>query len=210
MKTTFFSFLVASSAILFTACGNNTNETAKSETTTSTADSAKAASPTNTEGVSAEKPALANVDPKVSASINEVVDHYLHVKNALAGDNGNEAASGAKALIAALGKVEQGSLPQDQMKVFTDVSDDLKEMAEHTAESAGKIDHQREHFVMMSDDVYDLVKTFGYNKTLYLDHCPMANENKGANWLSEQEAISNPYMGKKMTTCGKLEKVIKP
>lgn len=206
MKTMFFTILVASTAILFAACGNN-NDTAKS--TTSTTDNSETSSPATTTDANTEKPALANVDPKVSSSINEVVDHYLHVKNGLANDNGSEAASGAKMLIEAMNKVDQSALTADQKKVYTDVADDLKEMAEHTAENADKIDHQREHFVMMSDDVYDLVKNFGYSKPLYVDHCPMANDNKGANWISEQEAISNPYMGKKMPTCGRVEKVIK-
>lgn len=211
MKTTFFSFLMAASAILFSACNNSTNETSKSATETTGADSSKSttANSAGSKQAATEKPVMANVDPKVSSSINAVVDHYLHVKNGLASDNGAEAASGAKALMETMSKVDQSALPADQKKVYADVADDLKEMAEHISESAGKIDHQREHFVMMSDDVYELVKNFGYSKPLFLDHCPMANENKGANWVSEQEAIANPYTGKKMPTCGTVEKVIK-
>ena len=34
-------------------------------------------------------------------------------------------------------------------------------MAEHIGENPDKLEHQREHFVMLSKDIYDLVKTFG-------------------------------------------------
>ena len=41
---------------------------------------------------------------------------------------------------------------------------------------------------------------------LYHDHCPMAQDNKGAMWLSETKEIRNPYFGDKMMTCGSVER----
>lgn len=53
------------------------------------------------------------------------------------------------------------------------------------------------------------VKAFGYgNQKLYVDYCPMANNNKGAYWLSQTKEIKNPYLGKKMPKCGELKKEI--
>ena len=141
--------------------------------------------------------------------IKDIVQHYLHVKNALAADNGTEAASGAKAITQSIAAVDQSKFTAQQKATFTDVVDDLKEQAEHTAANASNITHQREHFIAMSKDVHDLIKSFGTTQTLYLDHCPMADNNKGANWISETEDIKNPYMGKKMPKCGSMEEVIK-
>ncbi|MBA4167053.1 MAG: DUF3347 domain-containing protein, partial [Chitinophagaceae bacterium] len=84
-----------------------------------------------------------------------------------------------------------------------------KENAEHISENAGKLGHQREHFEMLSKDVYDLVKAFGAGQTLYQDFCPMYNDEKGASWLSETKEIQNPYMGQKMTTCGSVKEELK-
>lgn len=198
MKIQIFSLLLAVSAITFTACGNSDSGANKttSETNAPTENTASNSSTTNTANSTA-------------SPISEVLDHYLHVKNALANDNGIEAANGAKALVASIGKVDQTTFTEEQKKVYLDVAENLKEGAEHTAANANKIDHQREHFVAMSEDVHDLVKAFGTNKTLYLDHCPMANNDKGANWISETEEIKNPYMGAKMPKCGKVEHVIK-
>ena len=63
---------------------------------------------------------------------------------------------------------------------------------------------------MLSKDIADLIKTFGNGgQTLYKDFCPMANDGKGAIWISEIKAIKNPYLGKKMTTCGSVKEEIK-
>lgn len=216
MKSRIFSFLIAGSAIL-AACNNSQNGTSNAESATATPgantqDSAGGSTATATAddaGLTQEKPTFTNVDSKTAASMNEVVTHYLHVKDALANDNGDEAANAAKGMVTALGNIDHASLAGEQMKLYMDVAESLKEHAEHTTENAKNIAHQREHFVMMSADVYDLVKGFGASQPLYVGHCPMANDNKGADWLSEKREINNPYMGQKMPKCGKVEKVIK-
>jgi hypothetical protein len=85
----------------------------------------------------------------------------------------------------------------------------LKENAEHISKSKNDIHHQREHFEMMSEDMVDLVKSFGSTQPLYNDHCPMEDDKKDPNWLSETNQIKNPYMGKKGITCGNVLEVIK-
>lgn len=150
-----------------------------------------------------------NVDTKSAASIKEIADHYLHVKNALANDNGKEAASGSKAMEAAISKLDRSLLNADQKKVYDGIEDDMKEHTEHIGKNGDNIKHQRNHFSMMSEDVYDLVKAFGGGRPLYHDHCPMYNENKGAMWLSELKEVKNPYFGASMPTCGSVEEVIK-
>jgi len=95
-----------------------------------------------------------------------------------------------------------------QKKSFEDIADDAKEMAEHISTNAGKIAHQREHFDMLSKDMYDVVKTFGAGQTLYQDFCPMYNNKKGATWLSETKDIKNPYLGKEMPDCGSVKETL--
>ena len=137
---------------------------------------------------------------------NEIVAEYLKLKNALANDNGKDAATAGNALVSVLAKVDTLSLTGSQQKLYADLKDDLKENAEHIGANADKIDHQREHFEMLSKDIADLVKTFGNGgQTLYKDFCPMANDGKGASWISEVKEIKNPYMGKKMATCGSVK-----
>ncbi len=142
-------------------------------------------------------------------AVKSLLGSYLQLKNALAEDNSNDAAVAGKAIAAGFTGFDKAALTTAQKKSFEDIAGDAKEMAEHIGESAGKLPHQREHFEMLSQDMADLVKLFGAGQTLYVDHCPMYNNNKGANWLSETKAIKNPYLGTKMSTCGSIKEEIK-
>jgi hypothetical protein len=105
--------------------------------------------------------------------------------------------------------LDKSLLTDEQKKIYEDVEDDAREAAEHIGENAGKIEHQREHFDILSNDLYDLVKAFGSSQVLYKDFCPMYNDKEGAIWLSESKTIKNPYYGKKMLTCGSMKEEIK-
>ena len=124
-------------------------------------------------------------------------------------NSGGDAAHGGKALADAISKVDKSLFSVDQKKVYDDIEDDLKENAEHIGESGADIHHQREHFSAMIEDVYELVKAFGAGRTLYHDHCPMANDDRGAMWLSEMREVKNLYFGGKMKGCVKVQEVIK-
>lgn len=146
---------------------------------------------------------------KNTVATKEIVTLYLHIKDGLANDNGKDAASAAKAFVEATGKVDIASFNADQKKTWEDISADAKEMAEHIGENPDKLEHQREHFVMLSKDVYDLVKAFGSDQVLYKVFDSMSNDGKGAFWLSETKQIKNPYMGKAMSNSGTIQEEIK-
>lgn len=195
---------IAALAFITTACNNSSDSNSGS---TATKDSTT--QPTTTPATN-ETATSGNTNTNSNAAVNEMLGHYLELKNALASDNGSEAATHGNALVASIGKVDKASLTGNQKKAWDDVADDAKEMAEHIGKNANKIDHQREHFDMLSADMYDLVKAFGASQTLYKDFCPMYNNNKGASWLSETKEIKNPYMGKKQLDCGSVKEEIKP
>lgn len=55
----------------------------------------------------------------------------------------------------------------------------------------------------ISDQFFDMLRTVQYKGgKVYQQHCPMAFDNAGANWLSQQSAIRNPYFGDDMLDCG--------
>lgn len=191
-------------AITFAACNNSSNTSHEGHQH----DSSGMAGEAMQQEAAAVKPGFTNVDPATAAYFKLVVNHYLHIKNALAGDNASEAANGGKAMAEAMGKADKAVMTPEQQKLYTENEDDLKEHAEHISKNGSNIEHQREHFAQMSEDVYELVKTFGGGQTLYHDHCPMYNNNKGALWLSESKEIKNPYFGSEMATCGSVKEVI--
>ena len=144
-----------------------------------------------------------------SSPISELVSQYLQIKNGLANDNGMDAATAGKVFVEAIAKVSTASFTPDQKKKWDDISADAKEMAQHIGKNADKLEHQREHFEMLSTDMYDLVKTFGAGQVLYRDFDSMYNSGKGAFWLSETKEIKNPYMGKAMSDSGSIKEEIK-
>jgi hypothetical protein len=199
----------AMTLFIVTACNNSDKSYKESDKSKMNSDTMQNTSAQQDTNMTTITPTFTNMDTKLSADIKAIVDHYLHIKNALVSNSGSDAASGGKEMANAMGKVDKSLFSAEQKKVYDDIEDDLKEHAEHIGENAKDIDHQREHFTMMSEDVYDLVKAFGGGQTLYHDHCPMANDNKGAMWLSETKEIKNPYFGGKMNECVKVQEVIK-
>merc|ERR1711976_593078 len=67
---------------------------------------------------------------------------------------------------------------------------------------------QRGHFKHLSAHMISSVRLFGINKTVYSEFCPMADNNKGAYWLSLEKEIRNPYYGEAMLTCGEVKETI--
>ena len=141
-----------------------------------------------------------------SFTINEIVSSYLKLKNALVKDDSKGAANAGKALYVTLNSVDTKSLDAKLKKEYVDIADDAKEHAEHIGDNSGKIEHQREHFAMLSKDINDLIKTFGTTQKLYQDYCPMYDEGKSGYWISETKEIKNPYFGSQMLTCGSVRK----
>ncbi len=209
MKHFFISCIIIGS-ITLAACNDGNNKTAETQAPAAKSpDTTQHASTPNEQSFSQRAPQFSSIDAKATVSMKNLVDRYLQVKNGLASDNAQETADGAKEMYKALTGFDKSGLTAEQKKIFEENEADLKEHAEHIGKSAGTIKHQREHFVSMSEDMYALVKAFGGGRTLYHDHCPMANENKGAMWLSEVKEIKNPYMGASMATCGTIEESIK-
>lgn len=70
---------------------------------------------------------------------------------------------------------------------------------------------QRKEFTSLSSDVIALFKHVDLKKgTIYIQHCPMANNGDGGDWLSSEKKIRNPYYGDKMLDCGGVVEEIKP
>ena len=137
----------------------------------------------------------------------EAIGHYFNLKNALVNDNAASAATGAKAMAASLQQLDKSYFTADQKKAYDAIEKGLKDHVTQIAAS-NDIKVQRTHFVDLSSNVYELVKAFGAGKTVYHDYCPMANDDKGALWVSEINDIKNPYFGASMLTCGSVEETI--
>lgn len=137
-----------------------------------------------------------------------VFDNYFAVKDALVKTDGNTASAKAKELLSAINTVKMEKLPMEEHTIWMKELSNLKEDAEHISETkdAG---HQRDHFTTLSKSIYKLIKVSKQETPTYLQHCPMFNDGKGADWLSKESVIKNPYYGSMMLSCGKVTETIK-
>ena len=134
-----------------------------------------------------------------------VLKDYFNLKNALVADDNAKAKTLGATLATTLANFDVSSNFSDTQKAeLKDIIEDAVEHAEHISESA--IDHQREHFKILSKDVTDMVAITGTENTLYQQFCPMYDG--GSAWLSMSKDIKNPYYGSQMLNCGKVQKEI--
>lgn len=189
---------IAMAFVLVSCNQKNKEEVVKSETVKNQEE------PKSTDTVAKTDNASNSVVP--SDYVNDIIICYINLKNKLANDDPKGAAENGILLLASFNRFDTKNLNAKQKKEYLDIADDAKEHAEHIGANADKLEHQREHFVLLSKDVNDLIKMFGSNRKLYEDYCPMANDGKGAIWISEVKVIKNPYQGSKMLTCGSVKK----
>lgn len=149
-----------------------------------------------------------STDNKETSQLKEVFDYYFAVKDALVQSNGNTTSLKAKNLLNAITAVKMETLTTEEhtawMKVMKDLSFDLKYIAD-----TKDIKHQRDYFMSLSKNIYKLIKVAKTEIPVYYQFCPMANDGKGANWLSKENDIKNPYYGSKMLTCGSTIETIR-
>jgi hypothetical protein len=139
-----------------------------------------------------------------------ILTAYYGVKDALVGDNPKLAATQGKALKVALDNLDTKNWTPKQRTTYDALAKKMETDAEHIGDNAGKIDHQREHFITLSNNMTALVKSLKINEVAtYLQFCPMANDGKGAYWLSKDNKVKNPYYGKAMLTCGSVKETLK-
>lgn len=143
-----------------------------------------------------------------TAQLKAIFDNYFALKDALVKTDGDMASAKATALLAALEAVDMAKLETGEHTVWMKVEKQLKNDALHIKENKD-VEHQRGHFVTLSSGMYELVKASGPAEVVYYQHCPMANDGKGANWLSRESSIKNPYYGSQMLSCGKTVETIR-
>ncbi|WP_127846071.1 efflux RND transporter periplasmic adaptor subunit [Psychroflexus aestuariivivens] len=142
-----------------------------------------------------DKPSMMNpdklqekIDIKASdieiSNIEEVLSPYFEMKNNLVNDD-----------------FEKAKQSFEKLKQNLSVKN-LKISLENNIEN---IEELRDEFQRISEIMIQLTrKTEDLPKIIYIQNCPMADNNSGADWLSYSEEIRNPYFGASMLKCGSV------
>jgi Cu(I)/Ag(I) efflux system membrane fusion protein len=148
-----------------------------------------------------------------NASFQKMLNDYYNLKDGLVKSTKTADASvdvSANALVKSADSLKLTDLKADEAiistaKTFVDgISAEAKGLV-----GEKDVENKRKSFQMISDNLYNLIRTVKYDKEVaYYQFCPMAFNDQGAYWLSRESDIKNPYFGSKMLTCGETRETL--
>ncbi len=148
------------------------------------------------------------VSEKFQQQLNSVYNEYINLKDALVKEDSKSTSTSASTLLNNLTKVDMKLLLDNKAhNHWMSLEKEIKSSATSISETSD-IKAQRDHFKHLSSHLINAVQLFGVNEKVYLEFCPMADNNKGAFWLSKEEKVINPYFGDAMLTCGEVKQII--
>lgn len=151
----------------------------------------------------------ATISNQAKDALQPLYSKYFEFKDALTKDDLGKAKSAADELKTLLEKINMSVFTGQSHNVWMTYSSGLKEALQHV-QHLNKIEELRKTFQEVSDEMIDLTKSLDpWEEPLYVKYCPMADENKGASWLSIDKEVHNPYFGESMQNCGEIKTVIK-
>lgn len=138
--------------------------------------------------------------------LSPVFDAYFLLKDAFVSGNSTKITNQVNVFQKAVSAVDMKKIDHQAhmvwMKVLGNIESTTKKIGQEKA-----LDKQRKLFADLSDSLYKLAKVSKLQNVIYYQHCPMFNG--GANWLSKDKAIKNPFYGDKMLTCGSTVEELK-
>lgn len=151
------------------------------------------------------------VDGAFRKQLGVALDAYMVMKDQLVDGNGEGSSKAALKLMEALASVDEGLLKGKAAEIWKSRQ---KEMDASLKGISAREDlaGQRKEFKKLSNSMSKVVQQYGWaseeRDSLYLDYCPMADQDQGGYWLSYDKEIRNPYFGDEMLQCGEVVRAI--
>lgn len=150
-----------------------------------------------------------SVSQNAKDALKPLFTEYLVMKDALTNDNLEVAKKAGSNILKTVDGLNMALFTGESHNVWMGLSSDLKNTLQHV-QHFKTLEEIRKAFQQVSNTMIGLETSFNTNdEALYVMHCPMANNNKGADWLSISKEVKNPYYGQSMLTCGEITKEIK-
>lgn len=141
---------------------------------------------------------------EAETKFSDLLKVYLDLKNALVASDQEQTqklAQKGAGIVATITGLQMDDMAKSHI---SQLGIHLKDIA-----SKRNLESQRDVFVQLSQNMIQIGQQIGgLENKLYIQHCPMANNDKGADWLSREEEIRNPYYGDAMLTCGSVVSTI--
>ena len=134
-------------------------------------------------------------------TLEKVFQNYLEVKNSLVDGNSSAASANASLLVSSVEELAQkGTESKGQKSILPEITSLAKAIS-----TSNQLEQQRAGFGKLSESIWSLIKEDdSFTLPAYYTYCPM----KKTHWISEFANIKNPFYGKQMLSCGKVESTI--
>jgi len=143
-----------------------------------------------------------NTPAAFQKQLQALANRYLILKDALVDSAPQVAANAGKDFLATLNQVDRNLLQGQAHNFWMGQFNAMRAHAGRVGR-ADELEEQREQFDFLSNLLIETIRAFGIeNAKLYVQHCPMALDDRGADWISKERQILNPYFGAKMLKCG--------
>jgi membrane fusion protein, copper/silver efflux system len=132
-------------------------------------------------------------------------DAYLSLQQALAHSSLDKARAAVRAMSKALAGTDMTLLKEPFHKEWMRLLAGLRGALER-AGKADDLEPLRSEFLALSLLLIETFETLGPSREpLYRAHCPMAFDDRGGDWITDEPKIENPYFGDAMFTCGEIK-----
>ena len=149
------------------------------------------------------------ISAEAKKSLQPLYKDYFQFKDALTKDDFNSAKKALLEFEKSFNKINMSVFKGDAHKIWMSYQAELKKQTLH-ATHIKNIKGLRMSLEPISNVMIAMTKAFNpLNESAYVQFCPMANSDKGANWLSKENKVVNPYFGASMIKCGEVKETIK-
>ncbi|CAN5846487.1 hypothetical protein BH11BAC4_BH11BAC4_17960 [soil metagenome] len=156
-----------------------------------------------------------------NSSVDKALAAYLSIKDAFVDADTAKAKQNTRLFISMLDSIPVDELKKDTAVITEAARASIADIRSNAVSLLSQTDitEMRQDFRMVTEMMYPgFFKMINYEgPKLFLQHCPMAfGEDKGADWISNNVEIVNPYLGKNhpefkssMLHCGEVKDTIK-
>lgn len=125
---------------------------------------------------------------------------YLKMKDALISGEAGTVQNQALEMVGSISAIQTAGLGSMEKSQLENCLNMLKAIG-----NSDSLESQRDRFATLNESLVPILEIMGSTtQTLFVQKCPMANNNKGAIWMSAEREIRNPYFGDAMLECGSV------
>ena len=152
-------------------------------------------------------PASIELNSDQKLRLQPLYESYFKLKDALVKDDQQGASQAFTHFLKDWKGLDWKKFPVEVQQMLK-TTDGLRKVETNNRGTLSSLEDIRKDFLSLSTVLVTLTKSIkNIDQTVFLQHCPMVDNDQGADWLSQEKEVLNPYYGSAMLTCGEVVQV---